>query len=161
RHELDKARLEATFPAKKRHGHDVGFVEILYRDHVKLDPLEAGFHGRFNAGHHARKIVAACDLAEAFPIQRIQMDVQPAQTGAVKRLRLLFQQHRIGGEGDVANARNHGQTADEFGKIAAHERLPAGDAEFVYAEAGGHAHKALDFFEVENFLSIGELDGLI
>ena len=68
--------------------------------------LESDAHGGIDSGQHARQIVAAGDLFEAFAVERVEMDVEAAQTGVVERLRLLFEQHGVGGERDVANARN-------------------------------------------------------
>ena len=65
-----------------------------------------------DACQHARQIVAARDLLEPLAVERIEVDVQAAQPGVVQRLApACASSTRVGGQREVANARNRGQLA--------------------------------------------------
>ena len=119
--------------------------------------LIADAPGRGQTGQDAGEVVAPRDLMEAFAIQGVDVHVEAAQAGIVERLRELFQQHAVGGEGQVLDARNGGQAADQHGQVAAHEGLAAGDAQLADSQAHGDAHEALDLFEIQNLAALHEL----
>src|SRR5260370_23101490 len=63
----------------------------------ELDLFETDAYGGIDTGEHAGQIVAAGDLFEALAIQRIEVDVEAAKPGIVKRLG--SEEGRGGGEG--------------------------------------------------------------
>jgi hypothetical protein len=105
--------------------------------------------GRLQAGQHLVEIVAARDLAEALAVERVEMHVEAPQAGAYKRPASARQQHAVGGERQIADARNGRQTPDQHRQIAPHQRLAAGDAE-LDAQPHGDAREALDLLEAQD-----------
>ena len=85
------------------------------------------------------------------------MHVEAAQSGIVERLRELFEEHAVGREGEIVDARNGGEAADQYGQIAADEGFAAGDAELADSQTHGDAHEALDLFESQNLAALHEL----
>src|SRR5207247_8425021 len=96
-------------------------------------------------------------MPESLAVERIQMDIDPAQAGCVQRLRHLAQQNRVGGERKVLDTRNRYQFPDQDGQIAADEWLAAGDAQLADSQPNGHAYEALDLFERQNLAALREL----
>src|SRR4029077_20730007 len=99
------------------------FHQILDGHGVDLDGAVSYLLAGFNASQNAVKIVAARDLLEALPVERIQMHVDAPQAGVVERLSLLSEQHAVGGQRQVLDAFNRRQLADQLRQILAKQRL--------------------------------------
>src|SRR5207253_685877 len=95
-----------------------------------LDPPEPAAHAREHLGIQA--VEAHRDALEA---RRLEL------------ARVARQQHAVGGEGDVLDARNGRQVADQVGKAGAQQRLAAGEAELAHAELHEESREAHDLVE--------------
>ena len=86
-------------------------------DGVELDGIEAEPQAALDPAHDAVEVVAARDLDEAPAIEGVEMDVDAAQTGVVRGLGLIGQQHAVGREREVVDAGNCVQSANQLGQI--------------------------------------------
>ncbi len=150
RHVFDEPQLEAVLAGKARQRHDLLFGEAANGHRVELDLAEADLLGREDPGQHAVQSFAAGDLLEHLRLERIEADVQPPQAGVLEGLGLLRQQHAVGGQGDVANARHAGELADQPVEAVPHQRLAAGEPQLVDAHRRHDAHEAFDLLERED-----------
>ena len=135
RHELDVAHFEAVLPREAGQRNDIRLNQILHRDGVELDFGVSGALGGGEAGEHARQVVAARDAGEAFTVECIDVDVQAAQPGLIERRGEFFQQHAVGGEGQIANPGDGCEAAHQHRQIAAQERLAASEAQLCRLRA--------------------------
>src|SRR5207302_4845293 len=141
--ELDVAHLEAALAGETGQRNDIGLDQVLHGDGVELD-LEAGALRGVESGEHARQVVAAGDVEETVAIERVDVDVEAAQSGGEERRGEIFEEHTVGGEREVLDARDGGEARDQHGQVAAHQWLATGDAQLADAEARGDAGEALD-----------------
>src|SRR5690606_39838741 len=79
----------------------------------------------------------------------------PMQARVAQCLRMARQQARVGGQGEVPHALDRGKPAHEIGEVATQQRLAAGQAQLVDAEAHEDACKALDLLEAQA-IALGE-----
>ena len=107
---------------------------------------------------HFFQVVAPGDVLEPFPVERIQMDVDPPQSGVVELLGVLGQQDAVGGQGQVLDAGDRHQLANQLGEAFADQRLAAGDAQLADAHGDRNLNKMLDFLERQDVLAGLELD---
>ena len=74
-------------------------------------------------------------------------------TGNLGQLRhVRGREHAIGGQANIIDAGQCGQPGHEGHQVAAHERLPAGEAHLAHAQAGQNAHDPLHFLVGEQLL---------
>jgi hypothetical protein len=95
------------------------------------------------------------------PRERIETDVDPRQAGVLEGLGLLGEQDAVGRQGDIANAVDRRQSLDELGKVGPHQRLAAGEAELVHAQASRDPSEPLDLLEREQLMPRLEADVLV
>ena len=100
-------------------------------------------------------------MLEAGAVQRVEVHVEAAETGGEEVGGVLFQEDRVGGEGDVADAGNGGQLFDELVEVPANEGLAAGEADFGDAERDCGTDKTLNFLEAEDVGAVHELDAFL
>ena len=158
RHELDIADFVAIFAPEPGHRHHVRLDQIGHRDDIDLDRSEAHFLRVSEPVQHLAEIVAAGDFEEALTVERVEVDIQPPQPGAVQVARLLFQQDRVGGERDILNTWDRHQLRDQIRQAFTQEWLATGQPQLADTHARGDAHKAGDFLEGQNLLARTELD---
>ena len=77
-----------------------------------------------------------------------------------QRRRLLRQQRAVGGERQV-EARDLREHRHQALQVAPHQRLAAGEADFLHAEAGEQARQARDLLEREHFVVRDELEVVV
>ncbi len=114
RHELDEADFHLAFAGKADERDKVIFRDAFDGNGVQLDFLETGGAGGFDAGEDARKVVAAGDLVEAGAVERVEVDIEAAESGGVKRLGVLLEEDGVGGEGQVLDAADGAELFDEL-----------------------------------------------
>jgi hypothetical protein len=156
-HELDIADFDAAFAPELGQRDDVGFDEVLDGDGVDLDGAETEGLGLIEAGEDLGKVVAAGDVFESGAIERIEVDVQAAEAGAVEVFGLIFEEDSVGGERDVLDARDSDEFLDEDREVFADKGFAAGDTELADAEGDGDTGEAGDFFKRENLFARHEL----
>src|SRR5580693_3387157 len=130
---------------------NVGFHQILYRNRVDLDGSETQPARNFQPLQNLLQFVAPRDPQKTLPVQRIQVNVEPAQASVVQRLGMLRQLDAIRGHRKIANSRNSRKHAYQHRKTLAHQRLTSGDSQFRNTERNRHAHKSLNLFERQDF----------
>ena len=96
-------------------------------------------------------------MGEAGAVERIEVDVEAAEAGAVEIFGVIGEEDGVGGEGDVFDAGDGGELFDENRKIFADEGFAAGDAEFADAERDRDAGKAGDFLKRQDLFARHEL----
>src|SRR5579863_9151436 len=157
RHELDIADLDAALAPETGQRHDVRFDQILHGDCVDLDRAVPHPLAGLDAGQDAVEIVAARDLLEALPVERVQMHVDAPQAGIVEFPSLLGEQHAVGGQRQIFDALNRRQFADQLRQILAKQRLSAGETQLAHAQGDRDAHETLDLLEGQQLLARLEL----
>ena len=83
-------------------------------------------------------------------IQRIQMDVEAPQPGVIKFLRLVGQQHSVGGQRHVLNAFDRAQPSDQLRQILAQQRLAAGEAQLAHALVDEGGAQPIELLQRQN-----------
>ena len=83
----------------------------------------------------------ARDLDEAIPVQRVEVNIEPAQPCGVERFRMLFQKNGVRSERKVLNARDGRELRDQDGEIFPYKRFAAGNPQFIHAKRDGYTAK--------------------
>ena len=112
-----------------------------------LDPLEHPLGVEPTPVHRFENVVVQC----------VQADGDSIQPGLFQASRLVVQQVAIGGEGQVFNAGNLRQQADENVQVGAQQGLAPGDSQLVHAQTGEDPGQAVDLFEGKDFILWQEL----
>jgi hypothetical protein len=89
-------------------------------------------------------------LGEAFTIEGIDVDVEPAESGVVEGSGEVFEEDAVGGERQIADGRTCGEKRNQLGQIAAEERFAARQADAVDTERRERIDDDRDLLEVEN-----------
>jgi hypothetical protein len=84
--------------------------------------------------------------------QAVEADVETADTGVPELFEVLFQEHPVGGEGDIPQALYGSETFQKIVHIAPDQGLAAGDADFGYAKFGGYPHDSKNFLIPQDIL---------
>ncbi len=132
-HELDEAhdhgRAAEAFDQIERGV----IVQAAFDDGVDLDRRQAGGDGGLDAAQDLiERAEAAAHAREDFSVQGVQADGHAAQAVGLQIDGMLPQQHPVGGERDVVDARNIGQIADQIREIRAQQRFAAGEAQLAH-----------------------------
>jgi hypothetical protein len=151
-HVLDEARDVPCAAPALGHRQHVGVVHAALDHHVDLDRRHAGGRRGVDALDHPRhRKVGVVDGTEGGVIERIEAHRDALQARLGQRAGLLRQQRAVGGQRQV-EPRNRGEQRHQPVQLATHQRLAAGDADFLHAEPGEQARQARDLLEAENFL---------
>ena len=136
-HELDESHPDAPFAAECGEVDDLAVVDAAHHDAVDLHRVEPGVESGVDPGEDAVEVVAARERQEHVGAERVERDVDPAESGGSEIVGHLRQLHAVRGHGDVdLEGGEHRHEAREMGS----ERgLPAGDPHRVEAVAL-HAH---------------------
>jgi hypothetical protein len=161
RHELDEphdVRLPPCELGERRH---LRLRESLHRNAVDLDrPQLWEALGLREPAQHRVERVAPGDLREAHVVERVERDVQALQPGLDERACEPVEQHAVRRQRQVAHVRDAGEHLDEDGQVAAHERLPAGQAYLLDPEPREHVHEPRDLLERQDLLAPEPLQAL-
>ena len=158
RHVLDETQFQAVFPCVVGQRHDVGVRDAANADGVDLDGMKARLPSGGDAAQHPFQAVAAGDLAEALRVERVQADVDAAQAGVEQGLGVLGQEQAVGGQAHVADAGNPDEHPHQPRQVAAHQRLAAGETDFVDPQWRGDADEVGDLLEGEQLGPVHEHD---
>ena len=118
--------------------------------------VKPAFRGGIDAREHRGKIVAAGDLVKAFAVEGVEMDVQAAKPASYSGFGLVGQQDGVGGEREVADARNRGDRRDQIGRSRRSRGSPPVSADLVDAQGTATRHKR-SISSKSEFAARGEL----
>jgi len=103
-HELNEAHDDAAIAREFGEGFDFILVETAHENGVDLDGSEAGGLRGVNAGHDGRKGFGAGDTLESCGIERVETDIDAAQSGGDKRRAAVAEEKTVGGHGKIGKA---------------------------------------------------------
>ena len=112
--------------------------------------LESGALRRGDSRQGLIEAAAAGDPLERRIGEPVETDVDPVQPGFSQGVRLPGQEQAIGGQGDLGDAGNPLQVANQLGQLATNQRLASGDSNPLDATFSGDAHEPGDFLERQN-----------
>ncbi|MNH22953.1 hypothetical protein D3C79_828290 [compost metagenome] len=82
-HKFDEAQRDVLFFEVRCHRHNLRFVHASLHYHIHFD-LKTGIYGMINMlQNHSGLISPPVHSAEEFRLQRIQTDIQPAESGII------------------------------------------------------------------------------
>ena len=94
---------------------------------IDLDRGKAGFLGLPDSREDGPELPAPRDLCIFVGVQRIETDVDPADSRGIKPLRAAFQEDAVRRQADVVQFRYPPEGGDELHDPPADQRLAAGD----------------------------------
>ena len=89
--------------------------------------------------------IAAGDLLEVVPVERIQAEADAAQAGVAQGAGLLREEKAVGGHRQVRDAGNARDARDQIFDIVAQERFAAGQPDLLDAQADGERGRRVRF----------------
>ena len=133
------------------HGNDAAVVHAALHHHVDLDRTEARGCGGVDAFEHFRhREIGVVHRAESRVVERVEAHSDPAKSGARQRWSLRSEERAVGGQCHFhVQLRQHLHQAIQ---VAPHQRLAAGEADLLHAEADEHAREPRDLLEAEDRL---------
>jgi hypothetical protein len=84
----------------------IRFGEALYRDRVQFDVAESDANGSLDSMQYTPKFITSRNPSEAVPIDRIEVNVQAAESSLIQLGGYTREQNAIRGEREILNARN-------------------------------------------------------
>ena len=138
RHELDEAHLDAAAAAVVGERDDLVVVDAALDHGVDLDRVESGLLGRLDAVEDVDELVSPGHPLELGPIERVEADVDPSQTGVTQRLGDQAHRGTVGGHRQIDGTRrplDRRQLLDEHGQVCAYRRFTAGQSDAADAVA--------------------------
>ena len=157
RHGLDQAEVEAVLAAPGDHAVVLVLVHALQRHRVDADG-EAGRLGGEDAVQHLLQLAPAGHGGEGCRVQRVERDVDAADAGGVEVLRHLRELGAVGGERQLlqfAAPSAAAEGADQAQHVLPHQRLAAGQADALDAEADEGAAEAVQLLQAQD-LGLGQ-----
>ena len=156
-HELDETH-DHRHPAKALHEIERGvIIHAALDDCVDLDGREPGGDRRIDALQNLfERPESAAHPGEDVLVQRVQAHGDALEAVGVQLDCMLRQQHAVGGERNILDAGYAGEVADQIGEIGAQQRLTAGEAQLLHAEACEQAREAHDLIERQAILRLQE-----
>jgi hypothetical protein len=151
-HQLDDLEDEVLFVPDERH-EVVQFVlvDAVEEDHVKFDRGQPHLDRRIDPREDIREAVFARDLAVALGPETVEADVHPGKPGLFEFRGLRCKQRPVRRQGSL-DARRH--RADDVGKIAAEQRLSAGELNAPDAELHAHLHQLSNILRAHLLLRV-------
>src|SRR5216683_846523 len=151
RHKFDKAHDDAGFAGVQSKGFYFVVVQAADQDGVHLGGRQARFLGDIDTVHHGGKGLGSGDAFEFGGIERIEADIDAAETGGQEPVAPFGKQVAVGGHGEVLDAEGM-EARDVVLDAFADERLAAGDADFTDAQAEKNPSKTVELGPGENFV---------
>jgi hypothetical protein len=127
-------------------------IEISKGDSIDLDRRKPCPLRFLDAFPDPVKGIHAGYYLELFRNQGVQADVDPAKTRCYERIHVVFQQHAIGGQRNIANPVNLVQLPDESMDTFADQRLPAGNPDLADAELNRNSDEAENFLIAQDLI---------
>ena len=158
RHGFDHRKIEAAFTAPCEQGWQFAIVHAAHRDRVDAHG-EAGAARGVDAAHDLVEFVAPGQLCKACRIERVEADVDTADTGGCQIVGQFGQQRAIGRQCDFVQPvfAQICEAGDEIDDALADERFAASEADTLYAAADEVEGEAFDFVESEQIPARHEL----
>ena len=135
-HELNKADVHRILLRESGKGGNLIVVEAADQHRIDLDLFKPRGKGGFDAGHGVFQVSDPGDVTELLRVQRVQTDVEPADTGFAQGSGKLREQCPVGGETDIFDSLHCCGGTAELDNIALDKRLSAGDAQLADPERG-------------------------
>ena len=105
-------------------------------DGVDLNRRQSRGDGGVNACEHLiERAESAAQARKNVLVQAVQAHGDAPQAIGVQIDRMIGQQHSVGGQGEVLDSRDAGQVADQISQVGAQQRLTAGEAHLLHAQA--------------------------
>jgi hypothetical protein len=152
RHEFNKAQHERAILCKSGESLDFVIVDAADDDGIDFDWMKTQFAGGIDAFKSGKEAVTSRDPLEVFAIEGIETEGDAAKASLAEGLGPRGEEKAVAGHGKITDAGDGSDAGDELVEIAAQERFPAGETDFIDAEAGGEADGALDFVEGEKLV---------
>ena len=109
---------------------------------------------RVEAGEDPRERVAARELEEAVAVERVERDVEALDARGDERGGVALEQEAVGGQRQVAHARQRREHRDQARQVAPDERLAAGQPHVADAHLREQAHDALELLEGQDLVAV-------
>ncbi|VTR70961.1 hypothetical protein DESC_870117 [Desulfosarcina cetonica] len=151
-HVFDEADVEGIRQREPAEIDDFVVVDAPHGHGVDLDRGKTDCMGALDSRPHAIKHVIAGNVGIAFAFQRIQADVDAADTGIENPLGIGFEQHAVGGQGDIFQFRNGRQAAQKIDGAVTDQGFSAGDANLLDPQANADVDDAQNFLVAENLV---------
>ena len=153
-HEFDEAQDHAGVTEVFGERNDLVFIDSALDHRIDLERGQPGRLCRSDAVKHGGdRGLRIAHALESFFAQPVEADGEARKPGILQRLRLLGQQDAIGGHGDFNRlafvVEQFGQRFDQVLNAMPHQRLAAGQPDFLHAKLRENAGNALDFFKAE------------
>ena len=147
------AALEAAGQVHKR-----VIVDSALDHAVDFQGLEACLFRGSDAVEHPRhsRFLAIQRLEDAV-IQRVKADCQPVEAGVKEGLRMTAQVVAVGGQGNVVNAFQRCEPADQRRQVGPEQRFTAGQAQLADAQVGEEAHEAKELVVGQKLFLVEEV----
>jgi autotransporter-associated beta strand protein len=150
-HEFDEAQAQFALASKLGEGFNFMIIDVADDNGVDFDWVEAEFLGQGNAAQDFLQTVASGDLLEIFAVERIETEADTLEAGLAQGAGFLGKQEAVGGHGQIGNAGDRREAADQVFQALPQERFTAGEPDFLDAERNSQANNPLNFFKAQNF----------
>src|SRR5712692_9854676 len=151
RHEFDEAHDDAAQAGKSGEGFHFVIVEAPNENGVHFGGGQPRALGGIDAIHHRGEGLGACDAFEFRGVERIEADIDAAETGLEKPLATLREKMAVGGHRKIFDTEGMETRYIVFDAVA-NEWLPAGDADLADAKAKKNAREPVEFGPGEDFV---------
>ena len=133
-HVFDEADLAALIRGEFEEVHQLVVVEPADHHRVELQRPKPSRVRRRDPIPDRVQSVPARERAEPVGPEGVEADGDPVQARLPERRRLTGEKDSVGGQGDILDSRDDRNQPDQFGQVAADQRLPAGDPELPHPE---------------------------
>ncbi len=152
-HVFDEAHFGAELAAELDQIAELVVVHAANHDRVDL---EAGREHAMRSGEavfHFVERVDAREREEAIAAQRVEAHGDASEPGRLQPVDLIREQDAVRRQREIAKAGLRRHHRDERRQVAAEQRLAAGEANLVHAEADEDVDKAADLLEMQHVLA--------
>ena len=133
RHFLDEADVEAVVAGKAHQIQHLVVVAPAHDHGVQLGTAEAGALGGGDPREHILKMPGARQLVKALRVQTVQAHVDAAYARIAQRRGHFGEPRAVGGERQLAQPRQSGDTLHQPEDVLSHQRLTTGEADLADA----------------------------
>src|SRR6188472_37200 len=154
-HVLDEPQCVPGAAEVARHVDDAGVVDAALDDRVDLHGKTDRRRRRDPFEHTLDREVDVVHRAEGRVVERVEADVDPAETRVAEDARLPGEERRVRRQRDV-EAVDRREPLDEPLELAPQERLAAGETDLLDAEGHERPRHPLEFLEREQLLAVHE-----
>ena len=154
-HVFDETHDHACFAGHADEGEDFALVDAALDDGVDLDG-EAVEAGGADAGEDAVHLGAhAVHGGEDLGVEGVEADRDAVQVGEGEGFGVMGEEDAVGGDGEILDALDGGEEADQIVDSPTQEGFSAGQAHLAEAQRGEGLDEVGDLLEAQNFV-LGE-----